>query len=510
MNNQSNALIMQNEKEANIFVAKVMRISAVLLTGVLALNIAGIFIIDMIPMVVAYIVGVVLLVIPTIITNILKKDGPVIKYIYVTIAVLFVSILIVTLNWHVVVLYIFAIGIASMYFSKGVNRYAVVFSLICFSIAQYVAYLTDYTNDRNELNLYYVIVFCIVPRAICLLAVSEIFLSLNKRTTKMLMNLKNADEQAKMVEHIQRMQTKANDVTETMGAAVGTLTKVTENSTNINRNVSMSTMQVTEGSSQTVEQVREAADNIKSISDNLTMLAERTDEISGISNQVKELTIGNTHNMSEVLAEFEKISDSTNTTKEIIHGLEEKSQKIMNIIQVITSISSQTNLLAFNASIESARAGEAGKGFAVVAEEIRKLAEQTKDAVGDISRIIEEVVDKTMEAVKSMEENANLVVTGMDYVKKAEDSTEMVTSASDAMSGKIEQINSVTKEVAGNSETIVGIIDNIDKISSSNLRDLQVVSEASEAGLKDMDQLRELVNQIKNMSDELNSVMHDE
>lgn len=150
MNAKDNSLIKQNEKEANIFVAKVMRISALLFTGVLILNIMGIFIINMVPMVVAYIIGVVLLAIPTIITNVLKKDGPAVKYIYVTIAVLFVSILIVTLNWHVVVMYIFAIGIASMYFSKGVNRYAVIFSLACFSIAQYLAYLMDYTNDRNE------------------------------------------------------------------------------------------------------------------------------------------------------------------------------------------------------------------------------------------------------------------------------------------------------------------------------------------------------------------------
>ncbi len=250
--------------------------------------------------------------------------------------------------------------------------------------------------------------------------------------------------------------------------------------------------------------------NIKNISENLTKLANSTDEIANISNNVKELTQGNTKNMTLVMSEFEKISTSTNDTKEIIHGLEDKSQEIMTIIQVITSISSQTNLLAFNASIESARAGEAGKGFAVVAEEIRKLAEQTKDAVGDISKIIEEVVAKTMEAVNSMEENSNLVVSGMDYVKTAEASTIQVTNASDEMSGKIEQIDSATKEVASNSETIVEIVGNIEEISTKNLDDLRIVSEAGERGLQDMERLNALVESIRNMSAELASVVNHE
>ncbi len=508
MNTTENSLIRQNEKEANIFVAKVMRICALLFLLVLILNIAGVFIINMKAMVIAFILGEILLFLPTLITNVLKKDSVINKYLYVTIAVIYISLLIITLNWHVVVLYIFAIGIGSMYFSKGVNRYAVIMSMICFSIAQYVAYIAGFTTDHNEKNLYYTIVFCIIPRALCLFAVSEIFISLNKRTTKMLVNLKNADEQARMVEQIQKMQENAKVVSETLNDTVDTLTDVAENSTNRNRNISSATLQVTTGSSETVSQISEVEENIKNISDNLSQLATSTDEIAAISLDVKELTQGNTENMNQVFSEFEKISSSTNHTKEIINGLEEKSQEIMKIIQVITSISSQTNLLAFNASIESARAGEAGKGFAVVAEEIRKLAEQTKDAVGDISNIIEEVVARTLDAVESMEENAKLVVSGMDYVKNAEESTIKVTDASDEMRGKIGRIDSLTKEVAKNSESIVEIIGNIESISKQNLEDLQLVSDAGERGIRDMVRLTELVENINRISDELNEVVN--
>ena len=507
MNKEQNGLIIQNEKEANLFVAKTMRICAVILTLVLILNIVGIFIIDMRAMIIAYILGIVLLFIPTLITNILKIENTANKYIYVTIAVLFISIIIVTLNWHAVVMFIFAIGIASMYFSKGVNRYAAILSIICFAIAQFIAYKAGFTIDENEKSLYHTLVYVIFPRTMCLFACSELFMTLNRRTTNMLRNLKDADEQASMVDKITKMQNNAQQVSGTLTEAVSTLTEVAENSSNRNRNISLSSAQVATGSAETVASISEVESNIKNISENLVKLASSTDEIANISNNVRELTQGNTENMSLVMSEFERISSSTDETKDIIHGLEEKSQEIMTIIQVITSISSQTNLLAFNASIESARAGEAGKGFAVVAEEIRKLAEQTKDAVLDISKIIEEVVGKTMEAVNSMEENSQLVRKGMDYVKTAEESTLQVTSASDEMSGRIEQIDGVTKEVAKNSETIVDIISSIEEISTKNMEDLRIVSDAGELGLKDMERLGELVENIRTMSVELDALI---
>ena len=74
-----------------------------------------------------------------------------------------------------------------------------------------------------------------------------------------------------------------------------------------------------------------------------------------------------------------QISESAGECKKVIETLGEQSNEIMGIIQTITAISARTKLLALNASIEAARAGEAGRGFSVIAEQIRQLAEETKD-----------------------------------------------------------------------------------------------------------------------------------
>ena len=89
--------------------------------------------------------------------------------------------------------------------------------------------------------------------------------------------------------------------------------------------------------------------------------------------------------------------------------MNESTKKINTISETISQITEQTNLLSLNASIESARAGEAGKGFAVVAEEIRKLAEQSKNSTEEIKAIIASIQKKSDTAVKAIKSTENVV-----------------------------------------------------------------------------------------------------
>ena len=111
---------------------------------------------------------------------------------------------------------------------------------------------------------------------------------------------------------------------------------------------------------------------------------------------------------SATMANMENI----NTLQESVNVLEQKSENITNIISTITGISGQTNLLALNASIEAARAGEAGKGFAVVAEEIRQLAEGTKQLTGNMGEFVEGIRDASEKSSKSVD----VAITSLDNI----------------------------------------------------------------------------------------------
>lgn len=145
------------------------------------------------------------------------------------------------------------------------------------------------------------------------------------------------------------------------------------------------------------------------------------------------------------------VTDSANTIRE----LGARSQEIGKIIDVIKEISSQTNLLALNAAIEAARAGEHGRGFEVVAEEVRKLAEKSRQSTQQITAIIGEIMSETNDAVTVMESATREVATGADLANKTRSVLDGIVSSNanvlemtNAMAEAAQQQSKVSDEVA--------------------------------------------------------------
>ena len=102
--------------------------------------------------------------------------------------------------------------------------------------------------------------------------------------------------------------------------------------------------------------------------------------------------------------------------RNVINGLDQRSKEIGSIVDLITEVAEQTNLLALNAVIEAARVGEQGRGFAVVAEEVRKLAEQSRNAADEIGKLVRETQAESGNAVNSMQDGVKKVRAGTEAV----------------------------------------------------------------------------------------------
>lgn len=113
--------------------------------------------------------------------------------------------------------------------------------------------------------------------------------------------------------------------------------------------------------------------------------------------------------MTEILSQFEWVADTISYAKDSIEALGKRSLEISDIADFITEIAEETNLLAFNAAIESARAGEAGKGFAIVSEQISKLSEQTKNASAKIFTMLSQTRSETDSAMHNMDQNLSKI-----------------------------------------------------------------------------------------------------
>lgn len=194
---RDNPILLENEKQANKTVARVMGTTFAIFTIVYLLNVFGVFIIEDSIMIPAYVCSSVLLLLPMVLTYLLKMESKYVKYVNVCSSVLFVALVSVTLTYHVVVLYVYPIAIASLYFSKKLNVFATVLTVVGSSAGQLLAFYLPTLRDDNFTDLYETIVWGIIPRAMILIAIAIIFTMLCGRTVALLGKLMGTTKELK-------------------------------------------------------------------------------------------------------------------------------------------------------------------------------------------------------------------------------------------------------------------------------------------------------------------------
>nr|WP_321268080.1 methyl-accepting chemotaxis protein [uncultured Sulfurimonas sp.] len=187
-----------------------------------------------------------------------------------------------------------------------------------------------------------------------------------------------------------------------------------------NSKLSTKSINVSESLSLIINDLRENIDNLKEVT-------KATKNASDLANDSRE-------NVNEIVNELGQLSEQVSVNNHSISELANQTNNITSVIELITDIADQTNLLALNAAIEAARAGEHGRGFAVVADEVRKLAERTHKATGEISV-----------SIKSLQQDMNEI---------QESSTAMKTTV-EASADKINNFEGTLIELNDNSSEIV-------------------------------------------------------
>jgi methyl-accepting chemotaxis protein len=184
-------------------------------------------------------------------------------------------------------------------------------------------------------------------------------------------------------------------------------------------------------------------------------------------------------------------------------SLRQSSEEIGQITQIISSIAEETNLLALNAAIEAARAGEHGRGFAVVAEEVRKLAEQSKQAVRRIGGLIENIQDETDSLVAAMEEDAAEIRGGVAAVEGARGAFGAILKSSGAIDGEVAGILQAATTLERSSQVMAKAMEEISSVTQETAASSEEVGANAQEQASAVQQINRLANELTGLAREL-------
>lgn len=304
------------------------------------------------------------------------------------------------------------------------------------------------------------------------------------------------DSLNKAMETLQEALRQVSDATTKVTASSETLTATSEEVGKASQQIAETSSQVAAGSqeqsktvqdsSAAMEQLSRAIDEVakgtqaqaKTVDETVALVQQITAAIDQVANsaqnaaqtsqQVKEVATEGGQQVADAVGSMDRIKEATDRVGEMVKQLGESSQQIGAIVETIDDIAEQTNLLALNAAIEAARAGEHGKGFAVVADEVRKLAERSSKATGEIAELIGGIRQMTDHAVEAMDQSSKEVSDGTALGNQAGEALSRIQEAVASVVSQAQEVASAAQQMSSSSSEVIKAIENVSAITEQS------------------------------------------
>ncbi len=288
------------------------------------------------------------------------------------------------------------------------------------------------------------------------------------------LELDSSDQVGGLATAMNRMQASLRTIIRTVADTAGTLTGSA---------ITMRTAsdQIHRRIDQQSQQTHQAATAMQEMSASISEVSRHTQSAAETARSAAETARAGGAIVKQMLGSMHTIAAAVSETSATVGALGDDSRKISQIVTVIDEIARKTNLLALNAAIEAARAGDQGRGFAVVAGEVRRLAESTAQATGEIATMIREIQDRTRTAISSMETGTDMVREGVVTTTQAGEALEKIIGMAERVDRMITQIAIATSQQSTAADQSSESLDSIHNLSNENLHEMATTASGIES-----------------------------
>ncbi|WP_039075491.1 methyl-accepting chemotaxis protein [Bacillus sp. MSP13] len=311
----------------------------------------------------------------------------------------------------------------------------------------------------------------------------------------------------KMVGNLRDIVGYSKEISSRVLSSSQVLTTATNETRSGSKHITETMNEMAEGSEQQAQDAVTIAESMNEFTENIDKAYNHGMTISDTSQNVLGLAVSGNENMATSLQQMKTIHHIVQEAVHKVKSLEQHSQDINKLVQVINGIAEQTNLLSLNAAIEAARAGESGKGFAVVAEEVRKLADGVSDSVQDITRIVGGTQQEIHAVIKYLESSFTEVEKGTENLTDTGQAMQQIKHSVTNVAESIKEVTNGLKQLTNQSITINQSIENIASVSEESAAGIEETFSITEQSAHSMDQVLQNAEELEQLAKELNEKM---
>ena len=307
----------------------------------------------------------------------------------------------------------------------------------------------------------------------------------------------------KMVSDIREMVNQSSEIANGVASEAAQVSLAMEQAAASTEEISVAVEQIAGGNSRQAEQMMSTLHTIQELSGGVQQIAANSQLAFFNSKKAAVSAEKGAVEVERAVAKMHVIADTVSNSTRAVHKLNERSEHIGEIVNVITGLADQTNLVALNAAIEAARAGEYGRGFAVVADEVKKLAEGSGAAAQKIGELICEIRCETTNAAEAMAVGGREVNEGVAVACEAKKALQEIVQAVKETENMVQEISVATQQQSQGINQVVGAVDNVTAIAQQSSVAMQQVSASIQQQMNNNDKISIIAANLAGLAENL-------